>query len=106
MRRSTGRREQKMQRPTRHPRPHLTPAAAAASWVETLEARVHRSFTLTTNPYVTEISGHSLFADVCFGDNGDPWGQEEMGIGAGPGAYLSSNIEWDDDLSDGLDSGS
>jgi len=94
-----------MQHQTRHPRPRRAAAPAAASRVETLEDRVHRSFTLTTNPYVTEISGYSLFADICYGDNGDPWGQEEMGMGAGPGVYLSSNLEWDDDLSDGLDSG-
>ena len=95
-----------MQLTTRH-RPAERPTAGGpVPWVETLEGRVHRSFTVTTNPYISDISGYSLFSGVVYGDNGDPYGQEEMGMGDGWGSYHWSDLWWDSDLSDGLDSGS
>jgi hypothetical protein len=74
-------------------------------WLESLEGRVHQSFTLTTSSYISDISGYSLFAEACYGDNGEPWGQEEIGMGNSQGSYFPGDIYWDADLSDGLDSG-
>ena len=87
----------------RQPRPAAS--RRHTPWIEALENRVHQSFAIEANSYISDISGYSLFAEVCYGDNGDPWGQEEVGLGNGMGSYSWSDVEWDSDLSDGFDSG-
>jgi hypothetical protein len=88
-----------------HHQHHSAAAQRKGAWMEALEHRAHQSFTLITDDYISEITGYSLFAEACYGDNGDPWGQEETGMGGSAGSYSFSDVEWDSDFSDGFDSG-
>lgn len=62
---------------------------------------------MTSEPYVSNLEGFSIYAEASIGDNGDIWGAPQYDAGTtGPSATnTASYLTWDDDLSDGFDSG-
>jgi hypothetical protein len=51
------------------------------------------------------ISGYAIFADVLFGDNGDPSGIPGYNVGSSPTNCANGYIVWQDNIDDGLNSG-
>src|SRR5271156_6307334 len=62
---------------------------------------------VTTAKYSTfqTISGYTIFADVLFGDNGDPNGVPGYDVGSSGSNCSSGYIVWEGNIDNGLDSG-
>ena len=82
-----------------------TMRAAAPVVVETMEPRTLMSVSMSSGSTITDLTGYAVYAQACMGDNGDPWGV--MGLSSGTAAEETgyAPIEWDSNLSNGLDSG-
>ena len=81
-----------------------------AAIIEVLERRQLLA-TITDSGCVHEISNlfdrGGYLAQLSYGGNGDPWGPGEAAAGMPDyGNWTRTNIEWDPDPSDGLDTGS
>ncbi|MFI5380489.1 MAG: hypothetical protein ACHRHE_14425 [Tepidisphaerales bacterium] len=79
--------------------------ATTPALVESLEQRQLMSVSLSSGSSITDITGYCLYSEACMGDNGDPWGVPGITSGTATEETGYAIMTWDDNLSDGLDSG-
>jgi hypothetical protein len=71
--------------------------------IEQIEPRRHLAVSYFTNDYISDLSDN-YFAQVDFGDNGDPNGSPTGSAGINGDQYAWSFTTWDGNESDGVDS--